>query len=270
MAATSRQGIPLLAANLLLMFGHTPSRRYLMAVFVALCLTSAAAGRPSLSPQLPSAPEWLRLASLWQTMLDHSSNAIYSPTRFRELAKDVDAIDVDLTSLVKRGLVSKPISEELAHLFHVRYSYLLEHHYTEESNITVTDLEAAVLTSRWVVELQLTTARRAAQTPGADPGTIPGAEDVMVRELSFLREYEEFQDQAEKRRQALADRQAAGENVDFRPFERERITRGMHLLDAYRSRKIPTSRAVREVMPYLISLTTLTGPGIPSQPATGG
>jgi hypothetical protein len=262
------------AANLLRMFDRAHFRHPIAAALTVLCAlvlaAPAIAGRPSVRPQLESAPEWLRLAALWQTMLDHSSDVVYSPTRFRELAKDIDAIDVDLAALVKRGLLPRPISSGLARLFHARYSYLLEHHYTEESDITVTDIEAAVVTAQWVVELQLAAIRQASRGQEAERKTIAGAEDTIVWELSFLQEYEAFKGEAEKRRQALADRQAAGENVDFRPFESERIRRSLNLLDAYRSRRIPISRSVRELMPYLVSLTTLTGPTTPSSPVPGG
>ncbi len=262
------------AANFLRMFDRARFRHLIAAALTLLCAlvlaAPASAGRAAVRPKIESAPEWLRLSALWQTMLDHSSDVVYSPTRFRELAKDIDAIDVDLAALVKRGLLPGSISTGLARLFHARYSYLLEHHYTEESNITVTDIESAAQTSQWVVELQLAAIRRASRGQEEERKTIAGAQDSVAWELSFLQEYDAFQSEAEKRRQALADRQAAGENVDFRPFESDRIRRSLYLLDAYRSRRIPISRSVREMMPYLVSLTTLTGPTTPATSAPGG
>ena len=51
--------------------------------------------------------EGRRLVVLWQAMLDHSSDAVYSPELFRELAADLAAADADFASLAERGVLSR-------------------------------------------------------------------------------------------------------------------------------------------------------------------
>lgn len=239
----------------------------LLAALVVLCPRPGAA-RGGSRGELGDAPEWRRLAELWQTMIDHSSDAIYNPTAFRDLARTLDTLDVDIPALVKHGLLPAGAGPGLTHLFHTRYQYISERHYTTESQITLTAIESAAATSHWVLELQLAALRRAGAGPEVERKTLEQLRAPILYELSFLEEYERFQDEAEKRRKALADRQAAGENVDFKPFESERHRRTILLVDAYQTRRIPISKSARALMPYIESLTTL--PLNPRQTTSAG
>jgi hypothetical protein len=236
-------------------------RHRVRVLLAAVCCISAALlaaeSQAAPRPDLTNTPEWGRLAALWQTVLDHSSDVVYSPARFRELVKDIDGIDVDLAALVKRGYLPVSVSAGLRRVFHSRYSYILDRHYTSDSSVTMTGIESAVATSHWIVELQLAALRRAEAGTEVGRKTISGAESAIAYELSFLQEYEGFQEEADRRRKALADKQAAGEKVDFRPFEAERLKKTLRLMDAYWAKRIPISRSVRAMMPHVTSLTTL-------------
>ena len=230
----------------------------------------ALAARAGASAELQTSPEWLRGAELWRKMIDHSSDAIYDPAGFRGLARSLDSLDVDLPALAKRGLLPAAVPPDLIRLFRSRFEYISDRHYTNESNITLSAAESAVATSRWVIELQLAAMRSAGSAPDIGRKTTAESESPMLYELSFLDEYERFVGDTWKRRRALADRQAAGENVDFKPFENERQRRENLLLDAYHSRRIPISKPARALMPYIQSLTALTPSALtPSPPPPG-
>jgi len=248
-------------------------RPLLLATLIACCVLISAASSlaPSEKPRLEVAPEWQRLAELWQTMVDHSSDRVYNPPAFRELARSFDSVDGDTAALVKRGLLPSAVALDLTHLFHSRYQYISERHYTTESQITLTATEAAAATAHWIIELQLAALRRAGAGPDVERKAMAQSQSPILYELSFLEECEKFQDEAERRRRGLADKQAAGENVDFKPFENERHRRTLLLLDAYQSKRIPISKSARALMPYIQSLTTLPVTSMqPSSPAAPG
>jgi hypothetical protein len=239
-------------------------------VLLAFSGRAALAARAGASAALQAAPEWGRLARLWQTMIDHSSDAIYDPAGFRGLSKSLDALDADLAALVKRGLLPADVPPELTGLFRSRFEYISDRHYTSASQVTLSATESAVATSHWIIELQLAMMRSAGSASDVERKAIAQSESPIVYEISFLDEYERFVGETEKRRRALADRQAAGENVDFKPFENERQRRENLLLAAYHARRVPISKSARALMPYIQSLTT-TAPStrISSPPPPG-
>jgi len=193
---------------------HLLSHLLLACGCILLLASAAMAARPFRAVELESTPEWNRLAVLWQAMMDHSSDVIYSPTRFQELVKEVDAIDVDLAALTKRGLLPRPIAIDLKRVFHARYEYLREHYYTSESQVTLPAMESAAITAHWVVELQLGALRRANAGPEPDRKLMARAQSAIACELSFLETYERFRAEVEKRRQALVEEQKSGKDVD--------------------------------------------------------
>jgi hypothetical protein len=239
-------------------------------IFLAFSYGVAVAARAGASAGLQTAPEWLRAAELWQRMIDHSSDTIYDPTGFRELARSLDSLDVDFAALAKRGLLPAAVPPDLIRLFRSRFEYISDRHYTSESNVTLSATESAVATSHWIIELQLAAMRRAGSAPDMERKAAAEMESPILYELSFLDEYESFASETEKRRRALADRQAAGESVDFKPFENERQRRENLLLNAYHSRRIPISKSDRALMPYIASLTTTAPSALtPSSPPPG-
>ncbi len=213
---------------------------------------------------LEKAPEWQQLAALWQAMLDHSSNVIYSPERFQELAKDMDAVETQAAALVKRGLLPAGAAPDLTRLFHDRYEYLRTRHYTTDSHVGLTAGEAAAVTSQWIIELQLAGARQVNPDPREDRAALSRAEASIVYELGFLTAYQKLESEAQTRRKELLDEQAAGKEVDLKALDNDCERRRNLLLEAYRGRSLRAPRSVRSLMPYLTSLTRLRPPSPPA------
>lgn len=124
---------------------------------LAIASPSLAANR---TEALGQTAEWKRLAALWQTLLDHSSGAVFSRARFRELVKDMDRVSADTAALSKRDLLPAEVATDLAKLFHDRYQYLDTRYYTTESNVTLAAAEAAGATADWIIELHLAAVRQ--------------------------------------------------------------------------------------------------------------
>ena len=247
-----------------------PARRIGPAVLtVAFLLALAAAAGPALAARQPQPPvatqEWQRLVHLWQAMLDHSSDVVSSVALCRELAKDVDTADADLTALAQRGALSKSVAESLRTLVHMRYRYLTECHYTRRAVIRVSAAEASVTAAQWVVEMQLAILRRPPVSE-AEEGLAAAAESNLTSQLTFLYHAFAFEEEADRRRLKLREREKAGEKVDWEAFDTECQKRRNRLLEAHGRRDLSRVRAVGEVIPYVVSLTRQEPP---SQSAAG-
>ncbi|MCJ7751445.1 MAG: hypothetical protein MUQ65_10185 [Armatimonadetes bacterium] len=198
--------------------------------------------------------EGRRLVVLWQAMLDHSCDAIYSPELFGELAAKLEAADADFAALAQRGVLSRSRGEQLRALFHARYRYIQSCHYGNRSTIRVSGVEASRTTAQWVIELQLSVLRRQ-PTSKADRELAEAAIRNLAYELSFLRHLDEFEADSDRRRVALTDKESAGGKVDREAFEKEYQYRRSLLLETYRQKKLSKVRAVEEMVPYILALT---------------
>ena len=227
---------------------------------------SASRGLAARPPQPPGATEeWPRLAHLWQVMLDHSSNVIANAGLCRELAKDVDTADTDLTTLAQRGELNKGIAENLRKLIHMRYRYLTECHYTQRSVVKVSAAEASVTAAQWVIEMQLALLRHLPTTK-AEGELAAAATSNLAYQLAFLYHAYQFEEEADRRRLKLREQEKAGEKVDWDAFDVDYQKRRNRLVEAHRRRDLPRVRAVDELVPYIVSLTRLESP---SQSAAG-
>ncbi len=231
-----RLALPLLAGVLILLPAAQPVR--------------ADRGKQSLS----DSQEWIGLARLWQTLLDHSSNEVYNPSTFQSLAADLDKADGQFAALTDRGAIPKPIADYLKSLFHSRYQYLAEMQYTTRSNIQETPVGASRHAALWVLELQLGILRRPILAK-ADEELAKAAETNVAFQLTYLSDLDEFQREADQRRAELKKRQDAGEKVDLARFDEEVERRQNRLLDAYRQHALRTTPIVKQAMPYILSLT---------------
>jgi hypothetical protein len=207
-------------------------------------------------PTVPECPERHRLVDLWHAMLDHSSDFIYNHTLFLELGKDLTQADSDIGALVERGAFSKPIADDLRGLFHSRYDYIEEYHYTDQARFLLTAAQSARITAQWLVELQLDVIRRARAMPEPDERLAAAAESNLAYELTFLQHLDKFEGQADQRRDKLKAGEESGEEVDWQAFENDCQRRRNLLLEAYRQRRLPRVRSVERLMPYLVALTT--------------
>ena len=246
--------------------GLLPAARLLWLALLVLTLPAVAAPA-SLDPALTRSSEWQRLVALWSTMLDHSSDVIYSPARFEQLAGEADAVDGLTGALAKRNLLPPPIASDLAKLFRDRYEYIGSRHYTTESEVSLTAPEAAAATAQWIVELQLAFVRGAPDTTKQQQTQIAHAEQSISYELSFLREYRDFEAEADDRRNRLIAQQSQGKEVDSQAFENDCQRRRKLLVDAYHRRRIRPSRPVRALLPYVVALTRAGRPVVPGEPS---
>ena len=236
-------------------FARRLGRLLLRGVLLTLLLTSLLAPAAADIEAARESPEWSRLVTLWHTMLDHSSDAIYSPALFDELAVDLDAADEDLTALSQRRLVPEAVASTLRRLLHSRYEYIGERHYIGQARVSQAAIEAAVATAHWLVERELHLLRAAYLNPDLNRDALSDSESHLAFQLTFIHHAEALQAGAEQRRQELALREEDGEAVDWRAFENECQRRRQLLLDAYCVRRLRTARTVQRVMPYLFALT---------------
>jgi len=222
------------------------------------CLLLAAASPALCSARsmqaLSDSPEWGQLAKLWQALLDHSSERVYSPSLFRGLAGDVNGVDSEVLALADGGALPRPLTDYLGHLFHTRYQYLGECHYTTRSSVSESPFEASRTAALWVVELQLSVLRRPLASK-ADAELADAAEANLTYQLGYLYHLERFSSEVDEHRTATNKREEAGEKVDWKAFDADVERRQGLLLDAYRSRKLPPADIVHKAMPYIIALT---------------
>ncbi|UCC68464.1 MAG: hypothetical protein JSV79_00575 [Armatimonadota bacterium] len=222
-------------------------------VGISLSASNSTAAR-DLGP-LMDAPEWPRLVTLWHAMLDHSSDLIYSRARFDELVEDLDQADADISALAQRHLLSDQPARDLRRLFHARYRYISEHHYTTQRRIEITETESARGAAEWVVELQLALLRTTYPDPDRNRKLISAAESNLSYQLTFLYHLDKFEAEADRRRANLKAREDEGKTVDWQAFDTDCARRYRLLLDAYRARRIPSAPAVRELLRYICALT---------------
>lgn len=224
-----------------------------LVVALACSATPSAAARQTPGALLDT-EEGPRLVRLWHDMLDHSSDRIYSPTLFRELADDLEAAEVDLAALCKRRVLDESCGKELARLFRLRYGYINDWHYTTQSTLRLSGGEAARKTALWIVELQLVVLRRP-PTSKAEEELAQAAVRNIGYELTFVHHLDEFEAESDRRRMELRERADAGEDVDLEAFENEYLVRRGLLLLAYSQHKLRRVRSVDEILPYLVALT---------------
>jgi hypothetical protein len=199
-------------------------------------------------------------------MIDHSSNIIYSPEHFAKLADDLDQAGDDLEALAGRGLINPEAVAHLRALLDLRYGYIRTWHYTERSMIEMSGIESTSTTARYIVELQLCVLRRPLISK-MDRELASVARGNLARQLLFLAHLEAFEEEADRRRRALKEREDAGEDVDWKRFDGEYVWRRKALTDAYEDRELPAMRWVSDMMPYVFALTEAK----PSpQPIEGG
>ncbi|MFB3882061.1 MAG: hypothetical protein ACE149_12410 [Armatimonadota bacterium] len=225
-----------------------------------VCLVLVGAGPACCSARdlraLSDSPQWNRLAGLWQALLDHSSQRIYSPSLFQGLAGDVSGVDATLSELAQGGALPRPVADYLARLFHARYQYLAQSYYTTRSSVSESPFEASRTAALWVVELQLAVLRRPAASK-ADAELAEAAEANLIFQLTYLRHLDEFASQVDDRRVAMKKREEAGEKVDWKAFDADVERRQGLLLEAYRNRKLPPAEIVHRSLPYILALTRL-------------
>ncbi len=221
-------------------------------IALALCVASSPADASV--GAIAEAVEWQRLVNLWHALIDHSSNLVYSPSRLRELVKDVDAAEGDLSALSESGLLRAGISDGLRWVFHTRYQYLDERHYANQAHIAITEAEAARNAAHWVIELQLSMLRRVGAGGGRGK-LVEAATANIAYELTFLHHSDKFEAEVDRRGSELRRREEGGETVDWDRFRFDCQRRRNALLKAYRSRRLPRVRAVEALLPYVIALT---------------
>ncbi len=197
------------------------------------------------------------MVRLWQDMLDHSADLIYSPRLFQGLASDLARVDADLASLRERRLLSKPCADCLGRLFHVRYAYIRDWHYSQRSTVRLSGGAATRKAALWVVEMELAILRRP-PTTAAEEELARRAVKNIGYELTFVHHLDTFEAESDRRRMALLDRDAAGGDVDLEAFEKEYLFRRSLLLQAYRQRQLPRVRSAEEILPYVVALTRAT------------
>jgi len=241
------------------MSSHGSTRRFIRALLLGCLLLAAIPATASMSKEaLADAPEWEHLSQLWQTLLDHSSGQVWNPAIFQGLAKDMNAVEAELGALAARGALRKPVSDYLARLFHMRYQYLSEYHYTARSSVRESPFEASRQAALWVVELQLTVLRKPALSK-ADLELGQAAESNLAYQLTYLYHVDRFASQVEQRRIDMKKREDAGEKIDWQAFDRDVERRQSLLLEAYKKRKLPRVKVVHESGPYIVALTRLAG-----------
>lgn len=255
----ARPSLPSGAGHFAPRLGRRLLRGVLLALLPALLFSPAAADVDAAR----EAPEWSVLVTLWHTMLDHSSDAIYNPALFDELAGDIDDADDGLTALYQRRLVPEEVANTLRRLLHSRYEYINERHYTHQARVSHAAFQAAVTTAHWLVERELDLLRRAYADLSLDRDAISASESHLAFQLTFIHHAEALEAGVRQRRLELSIQQEAGQAVDWRAFENDRQRRRQLLLDAYCVRRLRTARPVQAVMPYLFALTRACPDGPP-------
>jgi hypothetical protein len=221
-----------------------------VACCLALSLSSASAAL-----RVSESDEWQRLVKLWHAMLDHSSGAVYSRVLFRDLVQNLETADADLTALRERGLLSDAAANGLRGLLHCRYEYIDTYNYSVGSHLTQTDAEAAANAARWLIERQLALIRSADTLVSGLPDAVAASKAGIAYELTFLHHLENFEAEVQRRRRALEKKAEADEEVDWQAFQNDCHRRRNLLVDAYRKRRLRVARSVRELLPYVFSLT---------------
>jgi len=226
-----------------------------------LCSSAPArrASRPRDLAALETTAEWVRVARLWQDLMDQA-----------ELAERLEAAEADLEALTKRtaarrALLSHELAAEIRALLRERFRYLRERSTPTPGGVRLNELEAAVESSQWVVEMQLSVLRKAGPW-GARPDEklAEAARGNLEYELTFLHHHRVFQAGLLGRLAEISKQEQEGKTVDRTAFEAECERKRRALVDAYRKRKLPRVRVVRAVIPYVLALTQRPAPQVPA------
>ncbi len=251
---------------------HKPRSRTSRLALLLCCLllpVGASVARAARGMQaVTGTSEWDRVATLWQTLIAHSSNEIYNASIFQSLAADMYSADSDLSALAGRGALQKPMADYLAHVLHMRYQYLAEITYTTRATSQESEAEASRHAALWVVEHQLSVLRRPLLLR-ADEELAEAAKSNLAYQLTYLYHVEKLDDEIEQQRRAMKRREEAKEKVDWKAFDAEVVRRQDSLLDAYRQRKLRRVALVNQATPYMVSLTAHEpAPGVAASPGT--
>lgn len=205
-------------------------------------------------PPVARTEEWQRLARLWQTMLDHSSNTVYNPELCRALADDIGRADDDLTALAIRRELPEDVTNILQRVLHMRYEYLTDFYYHAQPNVSQRVFDASRYTALWVIEMQLAVLRK--PLISRDDEKLSRAAEENVRfQLTYLHHMEEFVTEADRRRMEMKKKEDAGSTVDWGKFDAEVARRENRLLDAYQAHHLPEVRRISEAIPFIVALT---------------
>lgn len=196
--------------------------------------------------------EWQRLVTLWHALLDHSSDAVYSPPLFRGLVEDLDRADEDLKGLADRDLLPVQSAADLRWVLHGRYQYIKDYHYAKHSRVSLSASEASRAAAWWIIELQLSLLRDGP----ADSDLAEAARSNIAYQLTFLHHLEQFEAEVARRRKRLTNDEKGGKSVDWDAFDADCQRRRNLLLDAYRQRKLPSVRSKEALLPYMLALTS--------------
>ncbi len=237
-----------------------------------LCSSAPArrASRPRDLTALETTAEWVRVARLWQDLMDQAEHPYSRPDLFDSLAERLEAAEADLEALTKRtaarrALLSHELAAEIRALLRERFRYLRERSTPTPGGVRLNELEAAVESSQWVVEMQLSVLRKAGPW-GARPDEklAEAARGNLEYELTFLHHHRVFQAGLLGRLAEISKQEQAGKTVDRTAFEAECERKRRALVDAYRKRKLPRVRVVRAVIPYVLALTQRPAPQVPA------
>jgi hypothetical protein len=167
----------------------------------------------------------------------------------------------------RRHLLPQTVADSLRRLLHSRCEYIQTHHYTTRTYISLTGTESARGAANWIIEIELSVLRSSYLHPREKQHLISAAETNTAYELTFLHHLRRFEAEADRRRADLEAKEEEGETVDWQAFDVEYQTRANLLLEAYRNRRVPRTRAVDDLLPYVFALTR-SRPS-PATPALG-
>lgn len=224
-------------------------------LLAALCLgcPSAAGAAEKISYQ--DTAEWGRLVRLWQTLLDHSSGAIYSAERFKDLASALECADADLDSLAGKKLLAREQVDGLRRTFHSRYGYVKDQCYGAGRARRLDALESAGSASQWITEMQLDLLRQSSKAGTLDRKLSDAIRTNLVTECTFQRSLEVVQADLAARQQALKPEEQGPDSAARARFEQDSRQRRRRLLEAYEDRRLPRDREIERLVPYLMELT---------------
>ncbi len=198
--------------------------------------------------------EWVRLGRVWHALLDHSSGAVYSPERFRELAAEVEQSEAGIHSLDARGLLPHEVAVGLRWVLRLRYDYLKERGYNTPREGRFDTMESAEAGSLWTIEMQLSLLRPQPQAAPLEAKLQAAVRTNLVTELTFQRGLEQVRQELAQREQAIPKEEA--ENGAARAkLAQESLQREGALLEARSRRRLTRDRMVENLMPYLLDLT---------------
>ena len=240
-------------------FGFTPRPhlRWVYGFLILLCsiswlLPSSGIAKEKISIQ--NTVEWNHLVSLWHVMLDHSSNVIYSPERFKEVAPLLERADTDITALITKGVVTKDTGESLRWIFHTRHDYIKDQIYGVTATRQQDNLQAAASASQWTVEMQLDVLRQLYRSDTPDKKLLEAVRSNLTLELTFQRRLTIVQGTVAQTETASSEDTKQSDAAQVKQAQDAHKQR-QSLMQAYEKRKLPRDRAVQDLLPYIFELT---------------